>query len=125
MTTITLNRVDLVEQLQQVASAEDMSAEELLDKAVIEFLEKVAVQKLQDETAAFEKMHAQLVEKYLGEYVAVHNGIIVDHDAEARTLYLRIRAKLGQMPILLRQVTEDAQLADIVVRSPKLVKTAL
>jgi hypothetical protein len=123
MTAIALNRPDLVEQLQQVATAEDTSTEELLDRAVIEFLEGVALRKLEDETATFERMHAQLVNRYLNEYVAIHNGAVVDHDTEVRHLYLRVRAKFGQMPILLRQVTEDVQLQELIVRSPKLVTT--
>lgn len=80
MTTIALNRVELVERLQQVATEEDTSPEALLDRAVTEFLETVAVKKLQDETDAFEAAHPQLIEQYLGEYVAIHNGIVVDHD---------------------------------------------
>lgn len=108
MSTITLNRTDLITRLEQVATAEDTSTEELLDRAVVEFLEKVALQKLQDETHAYESLHPQLVQQYSGEYVAVHNGVVVDHDIDVRELHLRIRAKFGQMPILLRQVTETA-----------------
>lgn len=124
MSTITLNRTDLIARLEQVATAEDTSTEELLDRAVIEFLEKIALQKLQDETHVYESLHPQLVQQYLGEYVAVHNGIVVDHDIDVRELHLRIRAKFGQMPILLRQVTETVQLPEIVVRSPKLMETS-
>jgi hypothetical protein len=125
MNSLILNRSDLVERLQQVAIEEATSAEELLDRAVAEFLENVALQKLKDETLAFEQMHSQLVQQYLGEYVAVHNGAVVDHDVDARSLHLRIRARFGQMPILLRQITEDVELPELIVRSPKLVAVSL
>lgn len=125
MTAITLSRAELVERLQQVAIEEDISAEELLDRAVVEFLETVALEKLKDETVAFEQMHPQLVKQYFGHYVAVHNRVVVDHDPDLRTLHLRIRTRFGQMPILLRQVTEDRKLPEIVVRSPRLVATEL
>ena len=125
MTAITLSRAELVERLQQVAIAEDISAEELLDRAVVEFLETVALEKLKDETVAFEQMHPQLVKQYFGHYVAVHNRVVVDHDPDLRTLHLRIRTRFGQMPVLLRQVTEDRKLPEIVVRSPRLVATEL
>ena len=125
MKAIALKQPDLVQRLQQVAAEKDTSAEDLLDRAVIEFLESVALRKLEDETAAFERMHTQLVNQYLNKYVAIHNGMVVDHDTEVRRLYLRVRAKFGQMPVLLRQVTEDVQLPELVVRSPKLVTTTL
>lgn len=123
MTAIALNRPDLIERLQQVASAEATSAEDLLDRAVIEFLETVALQKLKDETVAFEQMHSQLVKQYFGQHVAVHNGVVIDYDPDLRDLHLRIRARFGQMPILLRQVTDDIKLPEIVVRSPRLMAT--
>ncbi|MEZ4726544.1 MAG: DUF5678 domain-containing protein [Caldilineaceae bacterium] len=122
MTAITLNRPDLVKRLQQIATEEDTSAEDLLDQAVVEFLETVALQKLKDETVAFEQLHGELLKQYLGQHVAIHNGIVIDYDPDLRELHLRIRARFGQMPILLRQVTEETKLPEIVVRSPKLVK---
>lgn len=117
---IALQQKDLIDQLQQFAEQEATSAETLLNTAVVEFLENSALRKLQDETIAFEQMHGQLVTRYLGEYVAVHNGVVIDHDPDVRTLHLRMRAKFGQMPILLRQVTEAVNLPPLVVRSPKL-----
>ncbi len=122
---IVLQEKDLVEQLQQVADNQETSVEVLLNNAVAEFLENIALRKIQDETVAFERMHGQLVTQYLDEYVAVHNGMVVDHDADVRTLHLRMRAKFGQMPILLRQVTKDVNLPALVVRSPKLTVTDL
>jgi hypothetical protein len=124
MPTIAL-KAKLIERLQQVATDEETSTEEVLDRAVIEFLENIALQKLQDETRAFEAIHPQLVQEYMGEYVAIHNGAVVDHDIEARQLHLRIRERFGQQPILLRQVTEEVKLPDIVIHSPKVVRRSL
>jgi len=124
MLTIAL-QPNLIERLEQVAADEDTSAAELLDLAVTEFLEKIALQKLQDETHAFEASHPQLVQQYFGEYVAIHNGAVVDHDLDARQLHLRIRTQFGQQPILLRQVTETAELPAVTLRSPKLVNASL
>lgn len=123
MTNVTLHRSELVERLQQVATEEDTSAEELLDQAVVEFLETVALKKLKDETVAFEQLHPQLVKQHFGHYVAIHNGMLVDHDLDLNLLHRRIRAKFGQMPVLIRQVTKDAQLPEITMRSKKLMTT--
>lgn len=39
--------------------------------------------------------------KYSGEYVAVHNQILVDHDKDELKLYKRIRVHYGNIPILI------------------------
>jgi hypothetical protein len=44
------------------------------------------------EEAAFYRMHVDLLQKYLGEYVAVYNEEMVDHDRDQVALYLRIKA---------------------------------
>ncbi|MCE7981099.1 MAG: hypothetical protein DYG89_07905 [Caldilinea sp. CFX5] len=123
MRAITLHQPDLVERLEQVATEEDTSTEELLDRAVIEFLESVALEKLKGETVAFEQLHPQLVQQYFGQHVAIHNGMLVDYDPDLNTLHRRIRAKFGQMPVLIRQVTKEAKLPEITMRGRSLVTT--
>jgi hypothetical protein len=65
-------------------------------------------------------MHNQLVTQYLDQYVAIHNGELIDHDADLLALRRRIRKRFGRMPILLRQVAPDGKLPEIVVRSPRI-----
>ncbi len=120
MVTLALQQPDLVSLLQQIAAEQNTTAEELLDAAISEFLDKASRQKIQAESAVFREMHAQLASKYPGEYVAVHDGQVVDHDPDVRTLHLRIRQRYGRLPILLRQVTEAAESQDLVFHSPKL-----
>lgn len=40
-------------------------------------------------------------QRYHGEYVAVRNGEVVDHDPDRQTLYLRVRARFGRHPALI------------------------
>ncbi len=120
MTTLILQRQELVERLEQVAAAQDVTTEALLNIAVSEFLDKMAHQKIQAESAAFVELHNQLLTKFLGDYVAIHNGEVVDHDSDVRTLHLRIRKRFGQAPVLLRQVTPEVEQRDLIFRSPKL-----
>ena len=122
MTIIPLNRFDLIACLEQVATEKDVSTEELLDEVIIEFLETVAIMKLKEETIAFEQLHSQLVKQHFGEYVAIYQGVLVDHDPDITALRRRIRAKFGQTPVLLREVTQDAKLPELVIRSPRLVR---
>jgi hypothetical protein len=38
---------------------------------------------------------------YRGQFVAVRNGQVVDHDPDRRALYLRVRARFGHTPVLI------------------------
>lgn len=124
MNQVTLQTSNLIERLAQAAEIDHRTAEDLLDLAVTEFLEKWATQKIADEDAVFVRQHPQFVANYLGETVAIHNGEVVDHDIDLHALHLRIRQRFGQMPILLRQVTENPNLPDLVFRSPRFVTPA-
>lgn len=116
---LTLQKPELVERLAQVATIQGATTEELLNQAVSEYLDKLAYQKIEAESAAFEKLHPELVTKFLGEYVAIHEGTVVDHDSDVRTLHLRMRKQFGRIPVLLRQITHHAEQQDLVFRSPK------
>lgn len=120
MEILTLQKQELVQRLKQVATDENTTPEALLDAAVGEFLDKWVNQKIQAEISAFAELHQQLVDRYLGDYVAIHNSQMIDHDVDLRTLHLRIRHRFGRMPVLIRQVTQSAEARDLVFRSPKL-----
>jgi uncharacterized protein YfaT (DUF1175 family) len=120
MKIIGLQERRLVEDLEQVAAQQNTTAETLLNRAVSQFLYKMALQKMQAETAAFEQMHDQLIQNFLGKYVAIHNGQLVDHDPELTHLRSRIRQRFGRMPILLRQVTSERDLRELKFRSPRM-----
>ena len=83
------------------------------------FLDRLAEQKIIAESEAFRAMHAELLQQYRGEYVAVHNKKVVDHDEDICALNRRIRARYGRQAVLLQQVTEQPEV-DLVIRSPKL-----
>jgi hypothetical protein len=122
MKTVTLQEKRLVEELEQVATQENTTPEALLNRAVSQFLYKMALRKMEAETAAFERMHSQLVADFLGEYVAIHNEQLIDHDPDIMQLRSRIRQRYGRMPILLRQVTTERTLRELVFRSPRLAR---
>ena len=117
---LALQKPELETGLRQAAANQKITAEELLHHAVSEYLKKAAEQKIKTENLAFKKLHARLMTKYSGDYVAVHNGKVVDHDKDARALHLRIRKQFGQIPVLLRQVTYTPEQPELLFRSPKL-----
>ncbi len=124
MNSLLFQEKALIEELEQVAAARNTSPEELLNKAVSQFLYKVALEKMKAETAAFEHMHAQLLTDYLGEHVAIHNGQLVDHDRDLLALRKRIRQRFGRMSILLREVTPERELPELLIRRPRLISTS-
>jgi hypothetical protein len=73
------------------------------------------------EEAAYVAMHAELWVKYPHEYVAVHQGKVVDHDPDVVALAKRVRRSLPGQIVLMTQVQPKAK-RDLHFRSPRLVK---
>lgn len=55
--------------------------------------------------------------EYEGEYVAVHNQQLVDHDSDNSVLHSRVRARYGHLAIL---IMPAAGPRGIVLRSPRI-----
>lgn len=118
MSTVAL-RPQLVEQLKQIAAERAVTPEELLETTVRTYLRQIEREKIKAEAEAFRSMHAELAKKYLGQYVAIHNGKVVDHDEDFQSLHSRIRQRFGRQPVLLRRVETEPERV-LVFRSPRL-----
>lgn len=73
---------------------------------------------LSQELVAFESSHSRLFSQIPGQYAAIYQGQLVDHDEDQFTLYMRLQKKYGDEPVLIKQVNATP-LQDIVVRSPR------
>jgi glutamyl-tRNA reductase len=109
----------LVEQLEQVAVQRSVEAEELIEAAVRAYLRQMERETIKAEAEAFRSMHGTLAEKYLGQYVAIHGGKVVDSDEDFQALHRRIRQRFGRQPVLLRQVETEPERV-LTFRSPRL-----
>jgi predicted transcriptional regulator len=118
MSTITLSP-QLTSELKQAAAAQSAKPEELLEDAVRAYLRQLERDKIKTEAEAFRQMHAELAKQYLGQYVAIHNGQLVDHDVDFQKLHQRVPQTYGRQAILLRRVTTDPERV-LVMRSPRL-----
>lgn len=76
---------------------------------------------MEKEVAAFERLHPTLIKDYLGEYVALHQGQIVDHDHNQIVLADRIESDYPDQVVLIRQVQPQLP-PPLMVRSPRLVR---
>lgn len=71
---------------------------ELVNEAVEHYFRDQQRTKLDREIAAYEKQHPILKQTYLGQWVAIHQGQLVDHDPDGPSLYRRIRANYSSLP---------------------------
>ena len=65
---------------------------------------------MKKEIEAYKAMHPELVKKYLGQYVAIYQGRLVDHDAYPVALHQRITAAFPHKTVLSCLVQEEAEL---------------
>ena len=117
MAMIDLNP-PLLEQIQGIAQWQRVSTDELTARALSSYLDRLEWEKLQSEMDAFQAQLPALLAAYPDQYVAIHEGRVIDHDTDLRTLHSRVYASMGAVPILLQKVTRDPAV-DIVVRGPR------
>lgn len=117
MSTVTL-KPDLTRQIEYLAGANEVQKEAFVDKAVRQYIAQYRREKIRAEAEAFEKLHETLRSSYLNQYVAIHNGQVIDHDPILRILHLRVFARLGPIPVLLKRVTEEGS-KELIFRSPR------
>ena len=118
METVTL-KPDIAEQLKHLADSDEFGPDTdvIVDRALRVYLTNLRQKKIEAESHAFEQQKDALA-KYNGEYVAIHNGQIVDHDSDLRTLHLRVFKQFGHKPVLLKQVISKPE-RELTFRSPK------
>lgn len=119
MLTVTLAD-PLASQLAYLAHIRATSAEALAETVVRAFLQQEAEHLIAQEAAAFKLMHADLLVRYPGQYVAVHQGQVIDHDNDQLALYERVEPQYPDVPILIRQVQPQVEVV-YTVRSPRFV----
>lgn len=72
------------------------------------------------EIEAYKALHAQLVEQYKGQYVAIFRGEMVDHDVNPVELLKRVKHQFPGQTVLQRKVETDPD-PILRFRSPRLI----
>ena len=109
----------LAESLQQVAAERGKTLEAVMNDLVQNYLREERHAQLVAEMDRFRAKHSELLNKYKGEYIGMHNGEVLDHDVEGGALHKRLRQQHGSLPILIVQVSESPE-QQFTVRNPKL-----
>jgi hypothetical protein len=70
------------------------------------------VRELRREAAALERTLPELLATHAGEYVAVHAGRVIDHDADEFALARRVEREHRSNSVLIRKVSQDCPQED-------------
>lgn len=125
--TITFSG-ELAEKIYQLASIRQQNItalfETLVDQAWPDKDEPTDVQAESDEEVtpemqAYIALHPMLKEKYLGQYVAIYRGKLIDHDSDHEALYRRIDAQYPDEFVWISPVEEEA-IPTLTFRSPRI-----
>ena len=115
--TLTLHE-PLASQLASAAGTRETSVEALAETVLRTFLEEEADRKLDRELEAFRTVHADLLTTYRNEYVAIHEGQVIDHDRDELSLFLRVEEQHPNVPVLIRKVRPEVE-EIYTIRSPR------
>jgi predicted DNA-binding protein len=108
-TSVTL-QPDVLAQVKQITEEKGITPEDFVNQAVRAYVEQIEDRTLEAEIEAFERLHPQLMERYLGQFVSVYQGEVIDADPDFETLFLRVQDRLGNTVVLIRQVTSQPTL---------------
>ncbi len=123
--------------LRQAAERKGTDISELLDRAIERYLADEPsipdqgwgterdgqIAQIEREQRAYEAQHKRLLVKYGGQYIAMRQGKVVDHDEDSSALWQRVYKRFGRQPILITPVLHETR-QTIVVRSPRLLENA-
>lgn len=118
MLTVTLDE-GTTRQLERIARVRSVDSATLAQEAIRAHLRAIAQAAMDQEIKAFVRLHPTLLAEIPGEYAAIYQGELVDHDADQLALLARIEEKYSDIPVLIRQVTPLAE-PEIRVLSPSL-----
>lgn len=123
-TTLYLRGVpkDLVRELKAQAARQGLTLTALATAALTRALGKAPQEDLkpiEGDMAWYEAHKRQLFRRYHGEYLAIVDRRIADHDPDFDALAARAFAKFGVRPVFMPQCLEDEQVVHL--RSPRRV----
>ena len=117
MLTITF-KPEVAEQITMFANEKHTDPEAIVDDALRAHLLKLRREKIEIELAEFHKQKGSLLTQYRGEYIAMYQGKVIDHDQSLWAMHRRVFEKLGRVVILMKKVAEEPERV-INVSSPR------
>lgn len=124
--TLTVKEA-LYERFREMAEKRNQPIEKVMEEKLAESLGEESshaqsADLMEIEMAAYEAMHSNLVKQYLGEFVAITDGQLVDHDEEPNILMRRLRNSYPKTKVIHVTKVRPTIQRTIVVRSPKIIR---
>lgn len=111
-----------LDRLQRVAARTGNDISTLLNEIVEQYAADERLRQIDREQEAYQAQHTRLLDLYAGQYIAMRQGQVIDHDEDSEALWKRVRSRWGDEPILITPVLEKP-LQAIILRSPHLVES--
>jgi Arc/MetJ family transcription regulator len=99
----------LYSRLEQAADAHKIGVDRILTDALRRYLWELDRRRISEESQRYQQRHAELKTQYLGQYIAMHVGQVVDHDSDSVALRQRVRQQFRNTPVMIILVEEDAE----------------
>ena len=100
MSEIILNE-PLASEIRRAAENEGVEAEELIASVLRHYRFESQRKKITAEAVWWHSVSPEIHTRYAGEFVAIHDRAVVDHDRDEDSLRKRIRARYGKAAVLL------------------------
>lgn len=122
--TVTIPQA-VYDRVKQLAILRNQKVADLLAEAIALVEADMATpsdeQRMAREEAAYQTMYDELKTKYAGEYVAIFNGQLIDHDSDELALLRRLDVQYPDDIVLMRKVSAEPE-PDLRMRSPRLIR---
>jgi hypothetical protein len=122
--TVTIPQA-VYDRVKQLAILRNQKVADLLAEAIALVEADMATpsdeQRMAREEAAYQTLYDELKTKYAGEYVAIFNGQLIDHDSDELALLRRLDAQYPDDIVLMRKVSAEPE-PDLRMRSPRLIR---
>lgn len=115
----------IYKQARQTAERESRPVNDILNDLIVQAFPTFHVHpqraQMEAEVAAFERQKSELLAGYEGQYVAIYQGNLIDHDDDITALAVRIDEAYPDEIVLIKQVLAEAD-QELVIRSPRLIR---
>jgi hypothetical protein len=105
MPTLTIEPT-LYQYVETAATENSLSIEQMLSEALRQYLWELDRRKISAESNAYRRRHVELKDRYLGQYIAMRGGEVVDNDADFQALRQRVRQRFGRKPVMITLVED-------------------
>ena len=99
----------LYQRVEQAAIEGEISTGEVFTQALRRYLWELDRRKIAEESKAYRQQYGELKERYLGQYIAMSQGKVVDCDLDFKMLRQRVRQRFGRTAVMITLVEETPE----------------